>query len=226
MCSAFRSRAGPDLYGSIVAADALSAYARLGLLLAGLIVLALAHDQVAPERAAEFFGALLMIHAGALLVVSANELVFLFVGLELISIPTYLILYLPRRNATTQEAATKYFYLSVFSSALLLFGLAYLYGLTGVSNLKALAYLTHWGGGALGQPQPHLATVALVFVMAGLGFRVAAVPFHFYAPDVYQGSPASMAALLAWLPKAVGFVAILRVLAAVFGAEPLTAARD
>ena len=118
-----------------------SFYGRLVLLLTGLILLALAHDQVDDARAAEFFGALLMINAGAMLVAAANELVFLFVGLELVSIPTYLLLYLPRRTPTTQEAATKYFFLSIFSSGLLLFGLAYLYGLTGVSNLKALAYL-------------------------------------------------------------------------------------
>ena len=110
-------------------------------MLTGLVVLALAHDQVDDARAAEFFGSLLMIDAGAMLVAAANELVFLFVGLELVSIPTYLLLYLSRRTATTQEAATKYFFLSIFSSGLLLFGLAYLYGLTGVSNLKALAFL-------------------------------------------------------------------------------------
>ncbi len=114
---------------------------RLVLVLTGLVILALAHDQVDDARAAEFFGRLLMIDAGAMLVAAANEMVFLFVGLELVSIPTYLLLYLPAAEHPTQEAATKYFFLSIFSSGLLLFGLAYLYGLTGVSNLKALAYL-------------------------------------------------------------------------------------
>jgi NADH-quinone oxidoreductase subunit N len=147
-----------------------------------------------------------------MLIAAANELVFLFVGLELVSIPTYLLLYLARRDASTQEAATKYFYLSIFSSGLLLYGLAFLYGLTGVSNLKALAYLVDHVPDV---PQPQLALVALVFVMAGLGFRVAAVPFHFYAPDVYQGSPTVMAALLSWIPKAIGFLAILRTLTSV-----------
>ncbi|HEU5115468.1 MAG TPA: NADH-quinone oxidoreductase subunit N, partial [Isosphaeraceae bacterium] len=156
-----------------------------------------------------------------MLVASANEMVFLFVGLELVSLPTYLLLYLPKRNVVTQEAATKYFYLSVFSSGLLLFGLAYLYGLTGISNLKALSYLIHWQDGALNLPSPMFATIALVFVMAGLGFRVAAVPFHFYAPDVYQGSPTVLAALLAWIPKAVGFLAMIRALTALFGFEPI-----
>ena len=209
----------PDLYSSVVAADAFSAFMRLGILLGGLILLGLAHDQVDDARAPEFFGAFLMVHAGAMLVATANEMVFLFAGLELVSIPTYLLLYLSRRTEVTQEAAVKYFFLSVFASGLLLFGMAYLYGLTGISNLKALAFVTHWKSGAMNLPQPQFATIALVFVLAGLGFRIAAVPFHFYAPDVYQGSPTIVAALLSWIPKVVGFAAILRLLTPVFGWE-------
>lgn len=203
-------------YGAVALNDALSIYSRLGLLLSGLILVALAHNQVEARRAPEFFGAILLIHAGTMLVAGTNEMVLLFAGLELISIPTYLLLYLPERNPSTQEAATKYFYLSIFSSALLLFGLAYLYGMTGISNLKALSYVLHQISG-VDELRPPLAfgLIALLFVMAGLGFRVAAVPFHFYAPDVYQGSPTVVAALLSWLPKAVGFLAMLRVLTAV-----------
>lgn len=208
----------PIAYGSVFLNDALSGYARLGLILTGLILIALAHDQVEARRAPEFFGAILLIHAGAMFVVGANEMVLLFAGLELISIPTYLLLYLSRRDPSTQEAATKYFYLSIFSSALLLFGLAYLYGMTGISNLKALSYVLH----AIGEtpnlrPPLVFGLIALLFVIAGLGFRVAAVPFHFYAPDVYQGSPTIVAALLSWVPKAVGFLAMLRVLTAIMG---------
>ena len=204
-----------DPYSAVALNDPLSGYARLTFILTGLILLGLAHDQVDDARAAEFFGSLLLIHAGAMLVAAANEMVFLFAGLELVSIPTYLLLYLPRRNATTQEAATKYFFLSIFSSALLLFGLAYLYGLTGVTNLRALAYLLHHLPPA--EYYPTFGLLGVLFVMAGLGFRVAAVPFHFYAPDVYQGSPTVVAALLAWVPKAIGFVAMIRVLTAVVG---------
>lgn len=207
------------VYTSVALNDAFSSYCRLLLLLSGMVVLALAHDQVDDGRAPEFFGALLYINAGAMLVAASNELVFLFVGLELVSIPTYLILYLPRRTKTTQEAATKYFFLSIFSSGLLLFGLAYLYGLTGVSNLKALAYLANHVAGV---PQAQLGLLAVVFIVAGLGFRVAAVPFHFYAPDVYQGSPTVLAALLSWLPKAVGFMAMLRTVTAIVSAAPAT----
>lgn len=216
------------MYGAVVLNDALSIYVRLGFLVTGLILLAMAHDQVDDARASEFFGALLLIHAGSMLVAAANEMVFLFVGLELVSIPTYLLLYLPKRNRVTQEAATKYFYLSVFSSGLLLFGMAYLYGMTGVGNLKALGYLLHpaavteTGVSTIVAPVS-FGIIAALFLVGGLGFRVAAVPFHFYAPDVYQGSPTVIAAMLAWIPKGVGFVAMIRVLTAVMGGmNPLT----
>ena len=204
-----------DPYGAIALNDAMAGYGRMFFLLTGLILLGLAHNQVDDDRAPEFFGAILMIHAGAMLVCASNELIFLFVGLELVSIPTYLLLYLSRRTETTQEAATKYFFLSVFSSALILFGMAYLYGMAGVGNLKTLSFLTQVPTTLPNMPHPIFGLVALVFMMAGLGFRVAAVPFHFYAPDVYQGSPTVIAALLAWIPKGVGFVAILRTLTAV-----------
>ena len=104
------------MYAAVALNDSLSFYGRLMVVLTGLVLLALAHDEPQDDRAGEFFGAFLMINAGAMLVTTANELVFLFVGLELVSIPTYLLLYLSRRTATTQEAATKYFYLSIFSS--------------------------------------------------------------------------------------------------------------
>ena len=128
------------LYSSVASNDYLSFGARVVLLLTGLIVLGLAHQEPADDRAAEFFGALLVINAGAMLVAAANELVFLFVGLELVSMPTYFLLYLSRRTRATQEAATKYFFLSIFSSGLLLYGLTFLYGTTGMSNLKALGF--------------------------------------------------------------------------------------
>jgi NADH-quinone oxidoreductase subunit N len=140
---------------------------------------------------------------------AANELITLFLALEVISIPTYVLLYLPRYDNAAQEAAMKYFLLSIFSSALLLFGFSYLYGLTGTTNLPAgLAALGNVETGGL----PRTAQVALVMVVAALGFRITAVPFHFYAPDVYQGTPTVAAALLAFIPKVAGFAALVRVL--------------
>lgn len=209
---AFTRGAPIDPYAAVSLNDALSYYGRGFLILTGLALVALSHDQVADERSPEYFGCLLLIIAGSMLVTTANELVFLFIGLELVSIPTYILLYLPRRNLATLEAATKYFYLSIFSSALLLFGLAYLYGLTGISNLRALAFVLHRGGSVVTSTNVGFGLIAVLFIMAGLGFRVAAVPFHFYAPDVYQGSATVVTAMLAWFPKAIGFVAMIRAL--------------
>src|SRR6202043_1840882 len=110
---------------------------------------------------------------------ASNDLVTLFLALELTSIPTYILLYLPRVDTAAQEAAMKYFLLSIFSSALMLFGFSYLYGLAGTTNLPALlAALSNVGNDGL---LPRTAQVALVMVVAGLGFRITAVPFHFYA---------------------------------------------
>jgi len=210
-----------DLYSAVALNDDLSFYARIVLVLTGLVVIALAHDEPADDRAGEFFGALLMIDAGAMAVAAANELVFLFVGLELVSIPTYFLLYLSRRTRATQEAAIKYFLLSIFASSLLLYGLTFLYGTTGISNLKAIGFFFE----RLPVPQAQLGLLAVVFVLAGLCFRVAAVPLHFYAPDVYEGSPMAVAAVLSWVPKAVGFLAIVRTLTSVLavkdGSDPV-----
>jgi NADH-quinone oxidoreductase subunit N len=203
-----------EIYSSVAVNDDLSFYGRLVLLLSALVMLGLAHEEPADDRAGEFFGSFLMMTAGALLVATANELAFLFVGLELVSIPTYLLLYLSRRNAATQEAATKYFFLSIFASALLLYGFAMLYGVSGITNLKALAFI--FAGPIPQMPQYYLALVAIVFIIAGLSFRVAAVPLHFYAPDVYQGSPLVIAGILSWIPKMVGFLAMIRAVTAVF----------
>src|SRR5262249_40725258 len=128
-----------------------------------------------------------------------------------ISIPTYVMLYLPRPgDPRAQEAAVKYFLLSVMSSALTLFGFSYLYGLGGTTNLAALTELLPRvgpgeGGGA--------GLVAGVLIFAGLGFRITAFPFHFYAPDVYQGGPTGAVAFLSFVPKLAGFAALLKLFA-------------
>jgi NADH-quinone oxidoreductase subunit N len=141
-------------------------------------------------------------------VACANELLLLFLGLELISIPTYVMLYLARQDSGAQESAAKYFFLSVFSSALFLYGLSMVYGASGTTNLVAITHFaTH-----LQQPLPATLLIALGFLLAALGFKVAAVPFHFYAPDVYQGTTNTLAALLAWVPKAAGFIAMIRLI--------------
>jgi NADH-quinone oxidoreductase subunit N len=193
---------------SAVWPDAFALFTRTLALAGGAVLLLASWDELPEPQAADYFACLLVVSAGLGLVGSATELVTMFLALELISIPTYVMLYLPRSGRPVQEAAVKYFLLSIFSSAFLLFGFSYLYGVTGTTNLPAIHEALARGDV---NPLPAILLVAAVMVIAGLGFRIAAVPFHFYAPDVYEGSAVGPAALLAFVPKVAGFVALLRI---------------
>lgn len=188
--------------------DALTWFVRGVSIAAGVVLVLINWNQYDDAFAAEGHALLLLIVSGVNLAAAANDLVGLFLALELVSIPTYVLLYLPRRDAAAQEATIKYFLLSIFSSAILLYGFSLLYGIAGTTNLTAL-YKALWNAPAAFPP---VLVVAVVTIVAGLSFRVTAVPFHFYAPDVFQGAPTSGAALLSFVPKIVGFVGLLRIL--------------
>ena len=194
-------------YAAPLVFDHLASLIRIIALSSGLVLVLMSWHEVPDSQAADHQACLLIVIAGLSLVGSANDLITLFLALELISIPSYILLYLPRHDEASQEAAMKYFLLSIFSSALVLFGFSYLYGLTGTTNISAILH-TFQGRSEL----PELAPVALIMIVSGLGARITVVPFHFYAPDVYQGSPTVVAALLAFIQKAAGFAALLRVL--------------
>lgn len=204
-----------DQLAAVFVNDAFSVNVRLALLVFALILLGVLHDQVDRDRSPEFFGSLLFLQAGVMVVAGANELIILFLGLELVSMPTYLLLYLSRRNATTLEAATKYFFLSIFASAFFLYGSAFLYGQLGITHLKGIATVFH--SGITNVPDNKLALVAAFMLFIGLAYRITAVPMHFYAPDVYEGSPYGTTAILSWFPKSVGFIALSRVFSPIFG---------
>lgn len=191
-------------------ADELTWFIRGLALAAGAVLLLTTWNQIPDAHAAEHHACLLLITAGVALIGAANDLVMLFLALELVSIATYVMLYLGRSDAAGQEGVIKYFLLSVFSSAIVLFGLSYLYGVTGTTNLTAI-YASLAAGGAATMPPALM--IAVAAILAGLGFRVTAVPFHFYAPDVFQGTAIGGAAMLSFVPKIAGFVAILRLLA-------------
>jgi NADH-quinone oxidoreductase subunit N len=212
-----------------LAVDQFSHFVRGLVLIVGMALALMSARLAADVQVPEYLGTLLLALVGMMLVASARELVLLFLGLELISIPTYVLLYLGRRTVDSQEASAKYFYLSVLSSAVMLYGFSFLYGAAGSTDLtKVQAVLagTEHGSGTW-----WLARLALVLVFAGLGFKVTAVPFHFYAPDVYQGTTPTNAALLSVLPKLGGLVALVRIVAVamrtnnpVAGVEHATAA--
>jgi len=189
--------------------DRLAAILRPAGLLAGLVLLIFQREQLHPRFAAEQVACLLVIVAGVNLAGAANDLIALFVALELVSIPTYVLLFLSRNDAGGLESTAKYFLLSVFSSAFVLYGLSIFMGSAGATNF---AWLRHSLVEPSGMVTAGLLQVAVAMTIVGIGFRVTAVPFHFYAPDVFHGTSTATAGLLAVLPKVVGFAALLRLL--------------
>jgi len=196
-------------------ADGLMDFIRWLSLGVGVLLLLASAQGAAEGQAAEYVGSLLIAVAGAMLVAGAADLVTLFLSLEMVSIPTYVLLYLGRRDAASQESAAKYFYLSILSSAVMLYGFSFLYGVGGSMHLADIHEQL------ASNPSDWLALtgVAFVLVLAGLGFKMAVVPFHFYAPDVYQGTTHANAAVLALLPKVAGVAALAR-LVSVFEGSP------
>ncbi len=186
-----------------------AAFVRWVALASAALFTLLAYAETRDDNACEYVACLLVAAAGTSLVGRANDLVTLFLSLEMLSIPTYVLLYLPVRSRDGQESAVKYFVLSILSSAVMLFGFSYLYGLTGTTNLGAIVDTLNDAHKSQVGP---MALVAIVLVIAGLGFRLTLVPFHFYAPDVYEGGPTGVVAQLAFIPKVAGFIALARVL--------------
>lgn len=216
-------RAAPE---GFFAADGLAYFVRALTFCLGPVLLVILTRQIDDGSSAEAHACLLTILAGTNFVAMSTDLIGLFLALELVSIPTYVYLYLPRRDAQMQEAALKYFLLSVFSSAFVLFGMSWLFGATGTTNLReisaqiALVATANPREGAavaadyaaISGASPHMLQAAIAILIAGLSFRIAAVPFHFYAPDVFQGVTSAGAAMLSLIPKVAGFAALVRVL--------------
>ncbi len=194
-----------------LADDAFGLFVRWFALGIGALFVMLTGRIAMRHQGPEVVGSLLLALVGTMIVATSQELVMLFLGLELISMPTYVLLFLGRKNIGSYESTVKYFFLNILASAFMLYGFSFLYGLSGSTHLSdvqaALA-----AGAVQEQGWPLMASLAVLFIFAGLGFKIAAVPFHFYAPDVYQGTTNANAAILSIIPKIAGLAAMIRVL--------------
>jgi NADH-quinone oxidoreductase subunit N len=199
---------------SAVAIDGFSIFIIIAISSAVVIGALVAESYLTRERldGPEFYVLSMLSASGGMLMASANDLIVLFLGLEILSIALYILTGYHRRRAESGEAAMKYFVLGAFSSALFLYGVALSYGATGSTNLTEIAaFLANnvvVSNGVL------LAGMALLLV--GLGFKVAAVPFHTWTPDVYQGAPTPATGFMAAVAKAAGFAGLLRVFFSTF----------
>lgn len=155
------------------------------------------------RRSTEYHAALLASLSGMLVLASAHELILLFVAFELMSIPLYFLTGFDKRQDTAAEASLKFFLVGTVSSAVMLYGLSFIFGVTGTTDLSAIP-----AAASSGHP---LMTLGMGLVLAGLGFKIAAVPFHMWVPDSYEAASTPFVAWLAVAPKAAGFVAIFRI---------------
>jgi NADH-quinone oxidoreductase subunit N len=163
------------------------------------------------SEAGEFYALMLLSIAGVFIVAGADDIMLLFLGIELASIPTYIMVSISRPLPVAQEAGVKYFFLGAMAAAVMLFGFSYLYGTTGTTKLTGIE--------AIMRPM-HPSTwqmMAMVMLIAGFAFKMAVVPLHVYAGDVYQGAATPVTAFLSFVPKITGFVALLKVLYAFTG---------
>ncbi|MEM9295375.1 MAG: NADH-quinone oxidoreductase subunit N [Planctomycetota bacterium] len=158
----------------------------------------------------EFFAFFLLSVCGVLLAIGATDLVWLFLALELTSLPTYVMVAVGRDRMRAQESAVKYFFLGAMSAAVFLYGFALVYGATGATDY---ASIRAWVEGLDGAALPPVFLAGLAISTLGLCFKIAAVPMHFYAADVYQGASVPVTSMLAFVPKAAGFAAMIQVMA-------------
>lgn len=187
--------------------------AQIGVLALTALTLLLVFDSIFTQHIGEYVTVMLMAAAGGLLIAAAQDLLVIFIGLELLSLGLYILTAFAKSSGKSAEAAIKYYLFGGMSAAFLLFGFSYFYGLTGTTNLQLIQYRITLTG-----PSP-LLFVAWILVVAGLGFKIAVVPFHLWAPDAYEGAPASAAAFIASVSKVASF-ALLVNLAATWWLRP------
>jgi NADH-quinone oxidoreductase subunit N len=201
---------GLGLYvdGNIVLTNGgVGAAAQCGIVVLTALTLLLLFDSLFTKHVGEFVAVILMAAAGGLIIAAAQDLLVIFIGLELLSLGLYILTAFAKSSGKSAEAAMKYYLFGGMSAAFLLFGFSYLYGITGSTNLgQIFSILASNGGDSF-----PLLIVSVVLVIAGLGFKVAAVPFHLWAPDTYEGAPAPAAAFIASVSKVASFTLLLSI---------------
>ncbi|MEK7409679.1 MAG: NADH-quinone oxidoreductase subunit N [Acidobacteriota bacterium] len=205
-------------FSGMIVCDGFATFFRLVVIAAGILIVLCSGDYLRREGAekGEYYALLLYSIAGQCVMVGANELIVLFIGLEISSISSYVLAGYLRADRRANEAAVKYFLLGSFATAFLLYGVALIYGATGTTYLSGIRQALR----VIEPPLPGLlvgASAALMF--AGFAFKVSAAPFQVWAPDVYQGAPTPVAAFLSAGPKAAAFAVFLRVFMTAF--EPI-----
>ncbi|HEY1805219.1 MAG TPA: NADH-quinone oxidoreductase subunit N [Terracidiphilus sp.] len=197
--------AGDDL---LLAAGGSTGVAQAAILVLTALTLLLLVDSTFTRNPGEYVSVVLMAAAGGLIISGAQDLLVIFIGLELLSLGLYILTAFNKQSEKSAEAAIKYYLFGGMSAAFLLFGFSYLYGLSGSTSLPKVVLGTLVASSNGASP---LLLIALVMIAAGLGFKIAAVPFHLWAPDTYEGAPAPAAAFIASVSKVASFALLISI---------------
>ena len=197
---------GTAFYGT-VQTDAFSVFFHVVICALVLVALLIAFDVFdgTKDRPAEYYALVLFGATGMCLMTSAVELLLVFVSLEISSIATYILAAIRKKSGKSPEAGLKYFLLGSFATAFFLYGIALTFGATGTTNISAIAAMLPTS------PVPGFATLAMAMILIGIGFKVSAAPFQVWTPDVYEGAPSPVVALMSTAPKVAAFAVLLRI---------------
>ncbi|MFZ0773684.1 MAG: NADH-quinone oxidoreductase subunit N [Candidatus Sulfotelmatobacter sp.] len=203
----FMARAPGVAFWNMVQVDGFSVFFHVLVIAIAAVVILSSYEYMAVQRirAGEYYALILFGAVGMALMSSAVELVLIFIALEISSIASYVLTGFRRHEAASAEASLKYFLLGSFATAFFLYGVALMFGATGSTNINQIGIVLQAG------PIPMLAFVAVALMFVGLGFKVAAAPFHIWTPDVYEGAPAPIVGLMSTAPKAAAFAVLLRI---------------
>jgi NADH-quinone oxidoreductase subunit N len=194
-------------FWNTVQIDGFSVFFHVLVIAIAAVVILTSYEYMAVQqiRAGEYYALILFGSVGVALMSSAIELVLIFIALEISSISSYVLAGFRRRDAASAESSLKYFLLGSFATAFFLYGVALMFGATGSTNIDQISKILQPG------LIPVLAFVAVAFMFVGLGFKVAAAPFHVWTPDVYEGAPAPIVGFMSTAPKAAAFAVLLRI---------------
>ena len=196
------------LFTDAVVLDPFSTFFKLLIILATIFVsvVSLYSNELKDYRKGEYFYLLGIITFGLFMMVSSIDLIMVYVSIEIVSIMSFVLAGYLKKNTRSNEAALKYVVYGAFSSGIMLFGLSYIYGLTGSTNFFQIQQIL----ASSGSESNSAILMAVVMILAGFGYKVSAVPFHFWTPDVYEGSPTTITAYLSIAPKAGAFAMMIR----------------
>ena len=204
-----------EAFGGMLEVDGFSQFLTILVLGSGLVAVMLSYDYLTRLgiQRGEFYVLLMFSISGMMLMAMAADFIVIFLALELLSIPLYILAGFARPRTDSEESAIKYFLLGAFASGFLVYGVAIIFGATGYTGLTEVLMAVDNGSANLG-----LLAVGAALILVGLSFKVAAVPFHMWTPDVYQGAPSSVTAFMAVGAKVGGFAALMRIFITALGA--------